>query len=102
MTGPYITTLDEARVAEILGTTPNALRNQRYDGKGPPYVRLNGRKVIYRLCDLVAYLDARVVVPSPQPPSPVPLPPRRRGRPTKAEQMERERARMGWREGEQS
>jgi excisionase family DNA binding protein len=44
--------------AEYLGVTVNALAKMRWDGSGPPYVKI-GRRVRYRRSDVDAWLDAR-------------------------------------------
>lgn len=53
-----------------------AMANPRY--AGPPIIRI-GRKVVYRACDVEAWLDTYLTEP-----------PRRRGRPTNAERRRRE------------
>ncbi len=49
-------------VAEYLHTTPAALAQDRYLGRGVPYVK-HGRKVLYRWSDVHAYLAANTVNP---------------------------------------
>lgn len=55
-----------------------AMANPRY--AGPPIIRM-GRKVVYRTCDVEAWLDSYLTEP-----------PRPRGRPTNAERRRREMA----------
>lgn len=50
--------VDTDGAAERLGVTPETLRNWRWRGDGPPFVKL-GRAVRYRLSDLSAWLDAQ-------------------------------------------
>ena len=49
--------LTSVEVAEILGITEGTLRNWRYQGDGPPYVKL-GSAVRYKATDLQAYIDS--------------------------------------------
>jgi DNA-binding transcriptional MerR regulator len=58
----YLTS-DEA--AELLRVTPQTLRQQRWRGSGPPFVRLDGR-VLYAADDVARWLAARRVVPRTQ------------------------------------
>ncbi|OBB21321.1 hypothetical protein A5761_03090 [Mycolicibacterium setense] len=54
-------------VAEHRHTTDNALRQERWRGAGPRYLKL-GRRVYYRAGDLKAWLDEHTVTPgSPAP-----------------------------------
>jgi predicted DNA-binding transcriptional regulator AlpA len=57
---PVVT--DEQGAAALLGIAPATLRNQRSQGRGPKYCRL-GRRIVYRVSDVSAYLDAHVVDP---------------------------------------
>ncbi len=54
--------LDEVEVARITGRKIQSLRNDRFKGKGMPYVKL-GRSVRYSLSDVVAYMEARKIRP---------------------------------------
>lgn len=47
------------QAAELLHTTEASLAQQRYHRTGPDYVRL-GRKILYRRCDIDAYVAANV------------------------------------------
>lgn len=59
----YLTTDTEM----LLLGSPATLAQNRHRGGGPPYVKL-GRRVLYRGCDLNAYLDQCVVQPTVPPP----------------------------------
>jgi hypothetical protein len=57
------TTLDELptlltppELARLLRTTTNSLAQDRYLGRGVPFMR-HGRKVLYARADVAAYLD---------------------------------------------
>ncbi len=50
-------------VAEFQHTTENALRQERWRGAGPRYVKL-ARRVLYRARDLADYLDEHTVTPA--------------------------------------
>jgi hypothetical protein len=54
--------LDEAGAAAVLGVHPRTLANWRSQGRGPRYVAV-GRRRVYRLSDLEAYMSAHVVEP---------------------------------------
>ena len=58
---PILVTSDEA--ARIIGIAPKTLVNWRNRGKGPAYVRLGEKHspVMYRVRDLEAWTDSRVV-----------------------------------------
>lgn len=46
-------------VADWLGTTPGALAQMRYLGKGPKFVKLGARSIRYRVSDVNEWLDAQ-------------------------------------------
>ena len=50
-------TTEEA--AEYVGTSPRTLERYRVTGEGPRFLKV-GRKVLYRLADLDAWLETRV------------------------------------------
>jgi len=50
------TTLSPGEAAARLGLQESTLRNWRYRGQGPKYVRL-GNRIRYRVSDLDEYLD---------------------------------------------
>ena len=52
--------LDSPRAAEYLSVTEQYLRRLRHEGKGPRYAKL-GRRAVYRVEDLEAYVNARLV-----------------------------------------
>lgn len=58
--------LTEEEAAKMLRIKVTTLQNQRWIGKGPRFVRA-GKKPLYRLSDLRAYLETTA---SPQPPQP--------------------------------
>ncbi|MBM3270854.1 MAG: helix-turn-helix domain-containing protein [Candidatus Sericytochromatia bacterium] len=59
--------LTERQAADLLGTTPGAINVARARRVGAyadlPYVRI-GRAIRFRLTDVLAYIEARVVVPA--------------------------------------
>ena len=57
------TVLDEIGAAARLGIAPATLRNIRSQGRGPRYSRV-GRRIVYRIRDVEAYLDAHAVDPA--------------------------------------
>lgn len=52
--------LDSPRAAEYLSVTEQYLRRLRHEGKGPRYAKL-GRRAVYRVEDLEAYVNDRLV-----------------------------------------
>ena len=48
----------ESEAAEFCGISPRTLQAWRRTGQGPDYVK-TGRAVRYRLCDLIAFSEAR-------------------------------------------
>jgi len=51
----YVT---DERAAELLHVSKAALRQWRYEGRGPRYTKAGGRKVLYRKSELVRWLEA--------------------------------------------
>lgn len=49
-------------VAAALGTTEAGLAQMRYRGTGPRYVKVGGRRVMYRWSDVREYLDANTMI----------------------------------------
>ena len=46
--------------ADVLGITPRALRDKRYDGRdGPPYYPLAKNVVRYKISEVLAWREAR-------------------------------------------
>lgn len=58
--GKLIGLLTEKEASAFLSRSPSTLRNWRHQGCGPPYV-LVGRRVGYRIEDLQAYTEERLV-----------------------------------------
>jgi hypothetical protein len=54
--------LPAKKVAHLFGTSEERLANDRYLGRGLPYVKF-GRSVFYLRSDVTAYLAANRVVP---------------------------------------
>jgi hypothetical protein len=52
--------LTPAELARVMRTTINSLAQDRYLGRGVPFVK-HGRKVLYRQSDVLAYLDANTI-----------------------------------------
>lgn len=50
------------QLAAYLHTSEAVLAQERYRGVGIPYVR-HGRRILYRVSDIRAYLDANTEVP---------------------------------------
>lgn len=48
-------------VAVVLHTTEAALAQQRYKGAGIPFVKIDGRRVLYRWSDVEDYINSRVM-----------------------------------------
>lgn len=51
-----------AQLAAYLHTSEAVLAQERYRGVGIPYVR-HGRRILYRVSDIRAYLDTNTEVP---------------------------------------
>lgn len=49
-----------AELARFLRTTTNSLAQERYLGRGVPFIK-NGRRVLYARSDVVAYLERNTV-----------------------------------------
>lgn len=52
--------VDERAVSQITGRALATLRNDRYVGRGIPYVKM-GRSVRYRLDDVINYMESHKV-----------------------------------------
>jgi len=59
--------IDEQAAATFLGYTVRALQNWRHRGGGPQYVRVSGRSIRYRRCDLIKWAEARLCKHTSQP-----------------------------------
>ena len=57
--------INENQVSGITGLSVPTLRNWRFQGKGIPYVKA-GRSVRYQYQDVIAYMEARRVLPREQ------------------------------------
>ena len=55
--------VNDVTAAEILGLSVITLRNWRCLGKGPRYLKLNGRAIRYRVSDLLAWAEQYTVTP---------------------------------------
>ena len=53
--------LDTARAAELACCSPRTLEKMRRERRGPAFVRVSRRKVLYRRSDLDSWLAARRV-----------------------------------------
>jgi hypothetical protein len=51
--------LDERQAAAVLHVSVRVLQDWRIQNSGPKYIKINGKTVRYRLCDLEAYQDAQ-------------------------------------------
>lgn len=61
-TVPLETLLTAEEVSPIVGKTVDALRQDRYKGRGLPYIKLGGL-IRYRASDIEAYLEANTIRP---------------------------------------
>jgi transposase-like protein len=52
--------MNTSDVAKKLGVQPNTLEKWRLQGEGPPHYRL-GRRVLYEIADVTAWLEQRRV-----------------------------------------
>lgn len=59
-TPKYVT---EKKVAEIMGYAVQTLRNQRFRGAGPTYIKLD-RAIRYSLEDVFNYMEQHKVTPN--------------------------------------
>ncbi len=57
--------LEEREVAKLLGVSVQTLRNRRFLGRPPSYVKL-GRSVRYLLSEVLAWAEAQKVAPRSQ------------------------------------
>jgi hypothetical protein len=93
-------TVDAAGLAAILHCSVDTVVSNahRAPGRLPPQLKTGGRRLLWLLSDVMAWLEAHRAGPAPAPAArrghggaatPVAALPRRRGRPTKAEQLAR-------------
>lgn len=54
-------TASAKEVAAYLHTSEAGLAQMRYRGRGPKFIKVGPRKVIYRWSDVKAYLDANTL-----------------------------------------
>ncbi len=52
--------LNEKQVSEMTGRALSTLRNERFIGKGMPYIKI-GKSVRYKLTDIIEFMDSRKV-----------------------------------------
>jgi len=57
---PSLILLDTSQVADLLGVKEGTVCNWRWNGSGPPFVNLGGRRVRYRLCDVEGWIAGQV------------------------------------------
>jgi hypothetical protein len=57
--------LSQEEAAEFLGLAPSTLSSWRVEGRGPKFIRISGRAVSYRACDLETFISEREVQPQP-------------------------------------
>lgn len=53
--------LHDFEVSKILGVSINTLRNWRYQKKGPAFIRMEGRSVMYEQSAVQLYVDKQRV-----------------------------------------
>lgn len=91
-------TVDAAGLAAILHCSVDTVVSNahRAPGRLPPQLKTGGRRLLWLLSDVMAWLEAHRAGPAPAvrhvhggAATPVAALPRRRGRPTKAEQLAR-------------
>lgn len=56
-------TMNTAEAAPYLGVSTHTLEQWRWLGKGPAYMKI-GRRVVYRVSDLDAWMDSLIVRPA--------------------------------------
>jgi hypothetical protein len=61
----FPTYVTEKKVAEIMGYAVQTLRNQRFLGTGPTYIKLD-RAIRYSLEDVFNYMEQHKVLPKGQ------------------------------------
>ncbi len=52
--------LTPIQAADFLSLTPRWLELKRYQGDGPPFVRVSARCIRYRLSDIEDWVDCRI------------------------------------------
>ena len=56
--------MTDIEASQFLGLKPQTLRNWRYEGKGPKYLKFGNKSVRYRVNDLIEWAEERVVDPA--------------------------------------
>ncbi len=51
----------DVKAATLLNVSVHLLRKMRSQGRGPAYIKADGKTVLYRLSDLEAYLEKQLV-----------------------------------------
>nr|CEH68827.1 hypothetical protein XACLD7_7540008 [Xanthomonas citri pv. citri] len=85
----YPPALSIAQVAEITSEAPQTIRNRLSKGTYPIFSWKAGRKRVFRLIDVAAFIDQQIAVAPSNPANR----PARRGRPTKVQQVAKLQAR---------
>lgn len=57
---PATPLFSEKHAARYLNLSPRTLRNWRTRGGGPPFVKISGRCIRYRMKDLDAWMNSRL------------------------------------------
>lgn len=60
--GPKVKYLNDVEAAKIADLSPQTLRNWRFEGRGPAYIKA-GRSVRYSLTDLISWLEGKKISP---------------------------------------
>ena len=53
--------VDVHGAAKHIGVHPRTMDNWRSQGRGPTYIRVGSRRIVYRIEDLEKYLEAGIV-----------------------------------------
>jgi predicted DNA-binding transcriptional regulator AlpA len=53
------TLLTETQAAELLSHSVRTIQGWRLSGGGPPFIKMGGRSVRYRVCDIERWLEER-------------------------------------------
>lgn len=54
--------ISDVQLSKFIGKAAQSLRNDRQQGKGPPYYKI-GRSVRYKFSEVLSYLESRRVDP---------------------------------------
>lgn len=54
-------TLTNSQTAEMLGVSTKYLNNMRYTGRGPAFIRLSKRRVVYKSDVVEAWMQAHTI-----------------------------------------